>query len=217
MILGIYGAHGLAQEVNIIATKINEIEHRWTEIIYIDDINNLKEIDGQRVMRINDIVKLYEELEVTIAVGEPMLRNKLYERVKALNISLPILVHPGVYIDTTTKLGRGVTICEGVTITCNVSIGDNTFVHPHAVIGHDIKVGKHCVIGSNSQIGGASVLGDNVYMGFLSGVKEKISIGNDVICSAGAIVFRNLPDNVIAMGNPARIIRKNDEKKVFKS
>ena len=35
-------------------------------------------------------------------------------------------------------------------------------------------------------------------------------------CSAGAIVFRDLPDEVIAVGNPARVMKKNEERRVFR-
>lgn len=218
MILVIYGAHGLAQEVNIIAKKINQSEHRWSEIVYIDDINDLEEVQGQKVYTFEKLLQSFniEELEAVIAVGEPAVRDKLYQKVKERKIRFATLVHPGVYIDETTALGEGVVVCEGATITSNVSIGENAYIQAHAVIGHDIRIGKHTIIGSNCQIGGADIIGDRVFMGFLSGTTDHISVGNDVIISAGAIVFKDLPDEVVAVGNPARVMKKNSEKKVFK-
>lgn len=218
MILGIYGAHGLAQEVHIIAKKINNIEYRWSEIVYIDDINEISELQGRKVYKFADLLKLYkkDQLEIVIAVGEPKVRELLYQKVKSQKVTLISLIHPHIYIDETVKLGTGVVICEGVTITSNVCIGDNTYIQPHAVIGHDIQIGRHTVIGLNRQIGGADMIGDRVFMGFLSGTKDHICIGDDVIISAGAIVFRDMPNEVVAVGNPARIMKSNNEKKVFK-
>lgn len=218
MILAIYGAHGLAQEVYIIAKKINMIENKWEKVVFIDDINDISTVQGKKVYKFDNLIEQYNksELEIVVAVGEPAVRELMYSKVKAIGIKLATLVHPGVYIDETTQIGEGVVICEGVTITCNVIIGNNSYIQPHAVIGHDIVIGQHSVIGSNSQIGGVDKIGDRVYMGFLSGTKDHISIGNDVIISAGAIVFRDLPDSVIAVGNPARIMKTNEEKKVFK-
>lgn len=218
MTLGIYGAHGLAQEVYIIAKKVNKIQHRWSDIVYIDDINDVSDIDGRCVYKFEDLMRLYnrEDLEIVIAVGEPSVRELLCQRVREKEVRLVSLIHPGVYIDETTFIGEGVVICEGVTITSHVIIGDNTYIQAHAVIGHDIRIGKHTVVGSNCQIGGADHIGDRVFMGFLSGTTDHICIGNDVIISAGAIVFKDLPDNVVAVGNPARIMKKNDEKRVFK-
>ena len=60
------------------------------------------------------------------------------------------------------------------------------------------------------------MIGDRVFMGFLSGTKDHISVGNDVIISAGSIVFKDLPDETIVVGNPARIMKKNEDKRVFK-
>lgn len=218
MILGIYGAHGLAQEVHIIAKKINRLQERWTDIVYLDDINEISAVDGNAVYTFADFLERYpkNELEVVIAVGEPAVRELLYRRVTEQQIPLATLIHPGVYIDETTQIGRGVVICEGATITSHVQIGDNVYVQAHAVIGHDIQIGKHTVIGSNCQIGGADVIGERVFMGFLSGTTDHISIGNDVIISAGAIVFKDLPDEVVVVGNPARVMKKNGERKVFK-
>ena len=145
--LCIYGAHGLAQEVNIIAKKINYETKRWTEILYIDDINDMKDIHGTKVYKLEKLLDTYDkdELEMVIAVGEPAIRELLYRKAKEKKIRLVSLVHPGVYIDETTEIGEGVVVCEGVTITCNVKIGDNTYIQPHAVVGHDIKIGKHTV------------------------------------------------------------------------
>lgn len=218
MLLAIYGAHGLAREVYIIARKINQLYHRWNEYCFIDDINEITEVNGVKVYKFNELLNKKEkkDIEVVIAVGEPSVRDFMYHKVKDEGISLATLVHPGVYIDETTTIGEGVVIAEGVTITANVEIGNNTYIQAHAVIGHDIRIGQHTVIGSNCQIGGGDQIGDRVFMGFLSGITDHISIGSDSIISAGAIVFRELPEGVIAVGNPARIMKKNEAKKVFK-
>ena len=218
MILGIYGAHGLAQEVHIIAKKINNLQNRWSDIVYIDDINDICEIQGRHVYKFEELLKIHsiDELEMVVAVGEPSVREIMYQKVREKGVKLVTLIHPGVYIDETTRIGEGVVICEGVTITCNVAIGDNAYIQAHAVIGHDIQIGRHTVVGSNCQIGGADIIGERVFLGFLSGTSDHIRIGDDVIISAGAIVFKDLPDGVIAVGNPARIMKNNDEKRVFK-
>lgn len=217
MILGVFGAGGLGREVFIVAKKINAIEHRWDKIVYIDDDASIKDVLGVPSYTFNEAVKSFQNLEVAIAIGEPSTREKIYDKVKENGVNLATLIHPGVYIDESTTVGAGCIICEGVTITSCVEIGEDTFIQPHAVIGHDIKIGKHCMIGASSEIGGADVVGDRTYMGFMSGTKELLTIGKDVICSAGAIVFRDLPDGAIAVGNPARIVKNNEEKKVFKN
>ena len=47
-------------------------------------------------------------------------------------------------------------------------------------------------------------------------IKEGLKIGTKSIVGMGSIVYRNVPDGMIALGNPARVARRNDDEKVFK-
>jgi acetyltransferase-like isoleucine patch superfamily enzyme len=67
------------------------------------------------------------------------------------------------------------------------------------------------------NIGGASKIGTGVYVGMCSSIKELISIGDDSIIGMGSVVYNDIPGGVIALGNPARPMRKNELKKVFKN
>ena len=57
MLLAIYGAHGLAREVYIIARKINQIHHKWSEYCFIDDINDIAEVNGVKVYKFSELVE----------------------------------------------------------------------------------------------------------------------------------------------------------------
>lgn len=215
MVLGIYGCGGLGREVYVIANKINRTEGRWDKIIFIDDAAGSMDAKGNTVCSFIEAKETFPQLEVVIGIGEPSTRAAIFEKVKQEKTRLTTIIHPGVYIDDTTNVGEGTVICEGAYVSCNGSIGCNAYIQPHAVLGHDLFLGDHSVIGGNSHIGGANHIGERTYIGFLAGTKEGLTIGNDVICSAGAIVFRDLPDAVIAVGNPARIMKKNEDRKVF--
>ena len=215
MILGIYGASGLGREVNIVARKINAIENRWEKIIYIDDNESITDVLGVPSYTFKKACELFPDLEVSIAIGEPKTRQVVYEKVKDSGVKLATLIHPGVYIDETSKIGDGVTVCEGVTTTSCVVLEDNVYVQPHAVIGHDIHIGKHSIVGSNAEIGGANIIGERVFIGFMVGTLQGLKIGDDVEISAGSIVFRDIEPGMIVMGNPARVIRRNEGQGVF--
>lgn len=215
MVLGIYGASGLGREVEIIARKINAIEHRWDKIVYIDDNAAISEVLGVSSHLFDKAVNLYPDLEVSVAIGEPTTREKIYNKLKGAGIRLATLIHPGVYIDESCQIGEGVTLCEGVTVTSCVVLEDNVYVQPHATIGHDIHIGKHSVVGANSEIGGSNRIGERVFIGFMVGTLQGLTIGDDVEISAGSIVFRDIEPGVIVMGNPARVIRRNEGRGVF--
>jgi serine acetyltransferase len=65
------------------------------------------------------------------------------------------------------------------------------------------------VVGRNAK--GFPVIGDNVYIASNSTVIGNIHIGNNVIIGAGSVVTKDIPDNSIVAGNPARIIKTLDE------
>ena len=99
MILGIYGSSGLGREVNIIARKINAIEHKWEKIIYVDDNESITDVLGVPSYTFVKAQELFPNLEVSIAIGEPKTRELVYNKVKNAGIKLANLIHPGVYID----------------------------------------------------------------------------------------------------------------------
>lgn len=213
MILGIYGAGGLGREVYIIADSMNRRKHRWDEIVFIDDDkDNLKNI-GKKIYMLSELDP--GDLEVVIAVGNPNVREILYNRVKEKGISLATLIHPDVHVEENHFIGEGAIISAGVYLGDSSMIENNVCLMPQTLIGHDSVIGEHSVLAPNSNISGNVKIGSRTFMGFLSGVKQNLMIGDDVICSAGAIVFQNIPDGVVAVGNPARIVRKNERKKVF--
>jgi len=77
-------------------------------------------------------------------------------------------------------------------------------------------VGDDSVISSMVNIGGKTVIGRSTYIGMGALIKDQVRIGEGVIVGMGSGVVNDLPDNVVALGNPARPMRPNLEQRVFK-
>ena len=103
------------------------------------------------------------------------------------------------------NLEEGINIMQFAFISNNVSIGKGTLINARANIHHDVKIGDFCEICPSTTITGGVVIGNNSFVGSGSIILPKIHIGNNVIIGAGSVVTKDIPDNVLVYGNPARI------------
>ena len=216
-VLGIYGAGGLGREVLELARLINLTHRRWKDIVFIVDAPREFSVDGS-VVHGYDVAKerFAEGLEVVLGVGEPSVRERLFDKVRRDAIPTPTLVHPQVHIPDSASLGRGVVVQFGCFVSVGVEVKDNVLLQPMCAIGHDCVLGEGCVISSFDSIAGGAKVGYGSYIGMGASVMEKVSIGDYCIIGMGSVVFKDIPDEMIAMGNPARPLRKNEERHVFK-
>lgn len=217
MILGIYGAGGLGREVYELARTINYSDGRWKQIIFIDDSPDFESTRAP-IFSLEEALAKFPSggLEVCIAVGEPLTRQVLFEKIVAREIQIATLIHPAVSIPDSTLVGKGTIVCKFVSITCDIVIGENVYVHPMACIGHDSKIGNNSVISSFVDVAGDCEIGQNVFLAIGVIMKQGVRVGSKAIVGMASVIHRDIPEAVIAMGNPARAMKRNEKEKVFK-
>ena len=88
----------------------------------------------------------------------------------------------------------------------------NINVNPDTIIGKNCNLNKGCTLERENRgiREGAPVLGDNVWIGTNSIVVGNVHIGNDVLIAPNAYVNFDVPDHSIVLGNPGRIIKKEN-------
>lgn len=113
----------------------------------------------------------------------------------------------------------------------NITIGDNVYINFGCIIldCSEVTIGSHTLLGPNiglyaanhstdatKRINGGCYgkpihIGNNVWLGGDVKVLQGVTIGDNTIIGAGSIVTKDIPDNVIAVGNPCKVIRKITE------
>lgn len=114
---------------------------------------------------------------------------------------------------------------------CNVKVGNNTVINHSGVFldTNEINIGKHALIGPKSGLYGAIHpfdvearnegiekaktinIGDGAWLGGKVTVVPGVSIGKHSVIGAGSVVTKDIPDDVVAVGNPCRVIKKITE------
>lgn len=215
-ILGIYGAGGGGREILEIA-RLPDYTNQYKEIIFVDDAKAGQLLKGCQIRSFEEIVEQYSsnEIEIVISVGEPTDRKAIYDRVVQAGYKLATLIHPNSFITETSHLGEGVIVSYNAFVSCETTIEDNVMIQPLSIVGHDVSIGANSVISGNTSIAGGVSIGNNTYIALNVCIRERTKIGSNVIVSAGSAVLKDVPDNVIVLGNPARPIMKKDENRVF--
>jgi acetyltransferase-like isoleucine patch superfamily enzyme len=130
------------------------------------------------------------------------------------------------------SLERGVDI--GGLIQTHIEIGERTFINIYTsitgpgnvTIGQDCLIAPHCGIFANNHTftdldrpireqGGSRkgiVIEDNCWLGHRVTVLDGVTIGKGSVIGAGSVVTEDIPPNSIAVGSPARVIRKREQR-----
>ena len=152
------------------------------EIAGIVDANNSRDqVLGYPVLGgdedLPNIRKTYEYALVTIGqIKTPMIRMKLYERLKLLGFHLPSIISPRAYVSKRSVIGDGSMIMHDVLINAQAEIGNNCIINTKALIEHDSKIGNHCHISTGAIINGGVIVGHGTFVGSNAVVRESAQI-----------------------------------------
>ncbi len=194
---------------------IIEKENKYRIVGIIDSIHDIgSDRFGYKIIgRQEDIIELVDSYKIdvgVISIGDNWSRYAVYNKIVDLvpNFEFVNAIHPSVVIGNNVSLGRGVVAMAGCIFNPKSSIGDFTFFATGAQIEHD------CFVDDFASVSAGSVTGGYVKIGKFSAITlgvtllDRITIGENSVIGSGSLVVKSIPDDVLAYGNPAKVIRK---------
>lgn len=209
----IYGAGGLGVEtMDILRDAIAAGAEAAHDIHFVEDNATRSSVCGLPVCGIEDCAP---GAKVTIAVGEPAVRGLLLQKVQQAGLTPASIISPRAFVSPYADIAEGVIVAPLCSVQARAKIARNAAINTMAIVGHDVAVGEGAVVSSMVNLGGGVTVGAAGYVGMGALVKEGLSLGLSSIIGMGSVVYKDIPDEMIALGNPARVARRNEDKKVF--
>jgi acetyltransferase-like isoleucine patch superfamily enzyme len=169
-------------------------------------------MDGLSEERFENKKKIYKYNNLDpedVAGKDKLIKEILGKTGKEINVEAPFHCDYGYNIEVGENFFANYNLV--ILDVAKVKIGDNAQIAPNVSIytaGHPIHPDSR---NSGYEYGIDITIGDNVWIGGNTCIMPGVTIGNNVVIGGGSVVTKDLPDNVIAVGNPCRIVREITE------
>lgn len=201
---------------------IIEREGNYNIVGVIDSIKEIGEdMYGYKVIgrqeNIRELSYKYGFTSGIITVGDNWTRYKIWKAITEVDPLFTFVnaIHPSVIIGNNVKLGRGIIAMAGVIINPGATVEDFAFFATGAQIEHDCTIGKFASVSAGSILGGHVCV--RAFAAVTLGVTiiDRLIIGTNSVIGSGSLVTKDIPSDVVAYGNPAKVIRSREQGERF--
>lgn len=154
------------------------------------------------------LVKEYSNFLITLGqIKSANIRVRIFDILKGLGANLPVIISPKTHISVYSSIGQGSIVMHDVILNANAVVGDNCIINSKALIEHDAVVGSNTHISTGAIVNGDCYVGNNCFIGSGVTLANNISIADNVIIGAGSYVAKDIDDQGVYMGYPARKVK----------
>lgn len=139
-------------------------------------------------------------------LGKSDLREKLWNKLKKIGYSLPIICDPSAVLAGSVQIGEGTMVGKGAIINANASVGKVCIINTGAIVEHDCIVEDFSHISVGSVLCGGVQIGKASFIGANATVIQGKRIGSRCIVGAGTTVRKNVEDNCMVQNRERMVL-----------
>ena len=147
---------------------------------------------------------------IIIAIGNNCERAKVASKI---DCDFYNAIHQSAVIAKSVTIGEGSVVFAGAVIQPNTKIGKHVIINTSSSVDHDNIIEDFVHISPNVALCGNVEIGEGTHVGAGAVVIPSVKIGKWCTVGAGAVIIKDVPDNSVVVGNPGKIIKKNNVKK----
>lgn len=169
---------------------------------------------GETLCDIEIIDDLSQLINITdysyaIAIGDNSTRESVHKKlIKSYGaIQFPTLIHSSAVLSVNINIGEGTVAMPNAVIGPNSKIGSFCIINTSSSIDHDCIMSDYASMAPSSVTGGRVLIGTRSAISIAASIKHGISIGSDTVIGGASYVEKNIGDNCVAYGVPAKVIK----------
>ncbi len=202
----IVGAGGFGLEVAAYAEDIKEAGIQDLTVKgFLDDTKTAGTLQGGYPILGPTTMPIDTQALYVIAVGNPLSRQALAEKLTRGGAQFTSLFHPTAYIAESAEIGDGCIFAPFSFVGPQARLGNHCLLNIYASAGHECVISDHCALAPYAGTHASSILEESVFLAAHAVVTNGIRIGAGAKLAAGAVAYTDVPPNASALGNPARV------------
>ncbi len=205
----VYGAGGLAREVEWLIRRINRVTPRWEFAGYV--VTDRSEVglnhSAERVIGDESWLLERDDMDVALGIGSPQARLAIGRRLseRFSDDHFPALYDPSAIADEDSLVMEpGSVITAGCVLTVGCVMQRFSYLNLDCTVGHEGVIGEGSVLNPSVNVSGGVTIGAGVLVGTGAQILQYVQVGDRSIVGAGAMVHRDVPEGVTVVGVPAR-------------